>query len=104
MRPKSPSLRPCSSPSRFQDLSYHFWSSSLLQSSSFLLRGRRIAIRESLQESHDKVLLLAAQPEVTQLLSVRGFGIFRRRPASQLLAPIVRLARRQRIARVVEMH
>src|SRR5271155_5864906 len=63
----------------------------------------RVAIRQRLQESHYLLLLVGAEPQISQLPAVHCLGMLRRRPAGCLLAGIANLASRQRVARVVEM-
>jgi hypothetical protein len=65
---------------------------------------RHKAVRQRLHETHDRILFGHRQAEVPDFAAVHVLLRLRRWPACCAFSGVVRLASRQDVARVVEMH
>jgi len=61
-------------------------------------------ISQRLHEAHDRILICVRQAQSPNSARVHVVGRLRRRPARRTFSGIIRLASRQHIARIVEMH
>src|ERR1700730_18227133 len=65
---------------------------------------RHKAVRQRLHETHDRILFSLRQAEVPDFAAVHVLRRLRRWPTCCAFTGVVRLASRQDVARVVEMH
>src|SRR6267142_647310 len=84
--------------------SARFWTGQPSPRAALLRVDRHESVRQRLHEAHEGILLCVRQAKASNSAPVHVGGRFRRRPARRTFTGIMRLAARQHVARVVEVH